>query len=126
MNRPGPVRVLAAPGGGGPPDEGDVLCAIARNDGTEFRVTVRSYNGHQFATVGPWSPGNDGQSWWPVRGKTATVRVAELRAAAVALARAANAILGAQPTPRGVLCRPVENSTGTSPPTTDGVTREPR
>lgn len=92
-DRPGPVRAPHPPGGG-PPDEGEVLCAIARNDGTEFRVTLREFNGHPFATIGPWAPGADGRSWWPVRGKTATVRVAELRAAAVALARAAHAILG--------------------------------
>lgn len=124
---PGPLRAVdAAPAGGGePPDEGTVLVALPRGDGTELRVALRTFNGHPFVTVGPWAPGRDGRSWWPVRAKTTTVKVAELRAVAVGLMRAANDVLGAAPSPRP-RALVVENLPESGDPPSGGVTRGPR
>jgi len=123
---PGPMRAVdAAPAGGEPPDEGAVLVALPRGDGTELRVALRTFNGHPFVTVGPWAPGRDGRSWWPVKGKTTTVKVAELRAVAVGLMRAANDVLGAAPSPRP-RALVVENLPESGDPPSGGVTRVPR
>lgn len=54
------------------PDEGKVLSRVARPDGTEFRVSLHTYNGQPFIRLAPWSNG------WPVKGKGTTVKVREL------------------------------------------------
>jgi len=74
----------AAPGAA-PPDPGTVLASIARPDGTQLRVSAHTYEGRPFVRVAPWATRDGGSTWWPVKGKGASVKVRELAAVAAAL-----------------------------------------
>jgi hypothetical protein len=67
------------------PDPGTVLASIARPDGTQLRVSAHTYEGRPFVRVAPWSSRDGGATWWPVKGKGASVKVRELAAVAAAL-----------------------------------------
>ena len=67
------------------PDPGTVLASIARPDGTQLRVSAHTYEGRPFVRVAPWSSRDGGATWWPVKGKGASVKVRELAAVAKAL-----------------------------------------
>ena len=67
------------------PDPGTVLASIARTDGTQLRVSVHCFEGKPYVRVAPWASRDGGRSWWPVKGKGASVRVRELAAVAAAL-----------------------------------------
>lgn len=82
--RANPVRPAPAP-----PDPGRILCRLARQDGTELRVSLHTYEGRPFVRVGPWQ--SSAPDAWPVKGKGATVRVRELAAVAGALLDALDA-----------------------------------
>lgn len=69
------------------PDEGVILAALPRSDGTELRVSVHRYEGKPYVRVAPWQRG-EGETWWPVKGKGATVRAREVAHVVVALSRA--------------------------------------
>jgi hypothetical protein len=73
------------------PDPGKVLARIPRPDGTEFRVSVHTYEGRPFVRVAPWSSRDGGATWWPVKGKGASVKVRELATIAAALLDAIDA-----------------------------------
>lgn len=66
------------------PDQGEVLARLTRPDGTELRVSLHRYEGKPYVRVGPWQC-SDGATWWPVKGKGATVKVRELAGVASAL-----------------------------------------
>lgn len=83
-------RERPAPAAADAPDPGRVLLAVARPDGSEFRVSLHRYEGRPFVRVAPWQRGGGG-SWWPVKGKGATVKVRELAAVAKALLDALDA-----------------------------------
>lgn len=93
--RPGVARATPAPNTSEAPavereapDEGEVLYRARRGDGTELRVSLHSYNGHEFARVGLWQPPRDGEGpWWPVKGRSVTVRRREALGVAGALSR---------------------------------------
>ncbi len=77
------------------PDEGTVLHRARRGDGTELRVSLHSYNGHPFLRVGLWQPPRAGEGpWWPVKGRSVTVRMREALGVAGALARSVAAAEG--------------------------------
>ena len=77
------------------PDEGTVLHRARRGDGTELRVSLHSYNGHPFLRVGLWQPPRAGEGpWWPVKGRSVTVRMREALGVSGALARAVGAAEG--------------------------------
>jgi hypothetical protein len=65
-----------------------VLARVPRGDGTEFRVSLHTYEGKPFVRLAPWSNG------WPVKGKGATVKVRELGAVVAGLCDAMDAIDG--------------------------------
>lgn len=67
------------------PDPGTVLASIARPDGTQLRVSAHTYEGRPFVRVAPWASRDNGATWWPVKGKGASVKVRELAAVAKAL-----------------------------------------
>ena len=73
------------------PDPGTVLASVPRTDGTQLRVSVHTYEGRPFVRVAPWASRDGGRSWWPVRGKGASVRVRELASVAAALLDALDA-----------------------------------
>ncbi len=75
------------------PDPGRVLVRIARPDGIELRVSVHTYEGKPYVRVAPWKRG-DGETWWPVKGKGASLKVRELARVASALADAMDATDG--------------------------------
>lgn len=70
------------------PDPGRVLAVVPRGDGTEFRVSLHTYEGKPFVRLAPWSNG------WPVKGKGATVKVREIGAVVAGLCDAMDAIDG--------------------------------
>lgn len=74
------------------PDPGKVLASIARPDGTQLRVSAHTYEGRPFVRVAPWSSRDGGATWWPVKGKGASVKVRELAAVAAALLDAIDAV----------------------------------
>lgn len=91
------VRARAAlpapsPAGGEPPDPGEVLAELPREDGTVFRVSVHRYEGRPYVRLGLWRRGFDGASWWPLKGRSASVRVREVGAVCEALADAAELV----------------------------------
>ena len=67
------------------PDPGTVLASVPRTDGTQLRVSVHTFEGRPYVRVAPWASRDGGRSWWPIRGKGASVRVRELAAVAAAL-----------------------------------------
>ena len=67
------------------PDPGTVLASVPRTDGTQLRVSVHSFEGKPYVRVAPWASRDGGRSWWPVKGKGASVRVRELASVAAAL-----------------------------------------
>lgn len=75
------------------PDPGRVLVRIPRPDGIELRVSVHTYEGKPYVRVAPWKRG-DGETWWPVKGKGASLKVRELARVASALADAMDATDG--------------------------------
>ncbi len=83
-------RERPAPAATDAPDPGRVLLAVARPDGSEFRVSLHRYEGRPFVRVAPWQRGGGG-SWWPLKGKGATVKVRELAGVAKALLDALDA-----------------------------------
>jgi hypothetical protein len=78
-------RPANTPSSGDAPDPGTVLASIARPDGTQLRVSAHTYEGRPFVRVAPWSSRDGGSTWWPVKGKGASVKVRELAAVAAAL-----------------------------------------
>ncbi len=72
-----------------PPDPGRILARMPRQDGTELRVSLHTYEGRPFVRVGPWQ--SSAPDAWPVKGKGATVKVRELAAVAGALLDALDA-----------------------------------
>jgi hypothetical protein len=87
---PGVVPVRPAPADGASadaPDEGTILYRARRYDGTELRVSLHTFNGRPFARVGLWQPPRGGSGpWWPVKGRSVTVRLREALGVSEALA----------------------------------------
>lgn len=75
------------------PDPGKVLARLPRPDGSELRVSLHTYEGRPFVRVAPWASRDGGRSWWPVKGKGASVKIRELAAVAKGLLDA----IGADP-----------------------------
>lgn len=65
-----------------------MFARVSRTDGTEFRVSLHTYEGKPFVRLAPWRDG------WPVKGKGATVKVRELGAVVAGLCDAMDAIDG--------------------------------
>ena len=59
------------------PDEGQILKAIDRTDGTQLRVSLHLYQEKPYLRIAPWQRGENG-SWWPVKGKGVTIKVREV------------------------------------------------
>ncbi len=78
-------RARSAAAAANAPDPGRVLVSIPRHDGTQLRVSLHTFEGKPFARVAPWQSSDGGASWWPVKGKGATVKVRELASVAAAL-----------------------------------------
>src|SRR4051794_20663412 len=78
-NHPDPPRSPAAP-----QDTGYRLATFERHGGEEFRVSLAEYRGHPFVSLRVWAPGSDGQ-WWPVKGKSVSVKLGEVAELAEAL-----------------------------------------
>ncbi len=73
-------------------DAGEVLARAARQDGTELRVSLHTFEGKPFVRVGVWqSPAPDA---FPVKGRSASVRVREFATLADGIARAMDAVDG--------------------------------
>ena len=78
-----------APRASNAPDPGRILARLARNDGSELRVSLHRFEGRPFVRVAPWQ--SSAPDAWPVKGKGCTVKVRELAAVAAALLDAADA-----------------------------------
>ena len=81
------------------PDPGTVLASVPRTDGTQLRVSVHSFEGKPYVRVAPWASRDNGRSWWPVKGKGASVRVRELAAVAAALLDALDVVANQRAAP---------------------------
>lgn len=55
---------------------GTTLAEFPRGQGEKLRVSLESYNGHPFVRLQCWEVGTAGR-WWPIRGKSVTVKVRE-------------------------------------------------
>ena len=71
-----------------PVEDGVNLATIPRGPGEQLRVTLSEFNGHRYLAVRVWALGQDGRSWWPVKGKGVSIRLREILAVGQALARA--------------------------------------
>jgi hypothetical protein len=80
-----------------PEPTGELLLSVPRGELEQLRVSLDSYEGHQFLSLRVWSKGQ-GDGWWPTR-KGVTVRTRELGQVLGAMGEAAR-LLGMGPAPR--------------------------
>jgi hypothetical protein len=73
-----------------PEPAGPVLAALLRRSrdkpDQELRLILETFNGHPYLRLQLWEQGRDG--WWPMRGRSVTVRMSEVADLADALAGA--------------------------------------
>jgi hypothetical protein len=79
-----------------PRDGPRTLARFGRGDSDELRVSLAQYKCHQYVLMQIWSLGPD-LRWRPRAGRSATVRVRELRRLAEVLMRAADQVEGRGP-----------------------------
>ncbi len=68
------------PGFTSPPEPpGTTLATFERNQGAErLRVSSEEYQGHPFVRLAVWSRNPDTGHWWPMKGKSVSIRMREL------------------------------------------------
>lgn len=77
----------------GPPQEhGERLATFARGRDQELRVSLAEFEGHPYVALRVWQIAPDiTGTWWPVKGKGCSIRMAEASQLAEVLARVAGA-----------------------------------
>ena len=93
-----------------PQESGERLACFPRGQDQEQRITLDEYQGHRYVRLQVWQLDRSNQTWWPVKGKGASIRLAEVAELAEVLAKLAvdlglgddddAAVQGSRPAPR--------------------------
>jgi hypothetical protein len=69
-----------------PQESGERLACFPRGQDQEQRVTLDEYQGHRYVRLQVWQLDRSNQTWWPVKGKGASIRLGEVAELAEVLA----------------------------------------